>query len=251
VARRKYRSEAISTAGHGERPANPTPDESFQRPIEPLSEQSPQQTTSYPQAASEPAQSVTGLGEQMRQQQQHAQLAQLHAFINSIPNLSLPQRQWLAAHPHALHRFDLLHAAHQMAQAHGIAPDSDDYFRVLESALHHYGHLPPQQMAQPAPAPAMPAPPPMPPVTHVDAEKVESPAGEPESEQMAVHHVSAPVSRGAEHYSADYEPGSDSRVTLSTAEREHARASGVSDEVYAREKMRMMKMKKSKLIKDE
>jgi len=64
-------------------------------------------------------------------------------------------------------------------------------------------------------------------------------------------HVSAPVSRASEHFSGDYEPGEGSRVTLSKAEREHAEAAGVSVEEYAKQKLRMMKMKKAKLIRDE
>jgi hypothetical protein len=91
----------------------------------------------------------------------------------------------------------------------------------------------------------------MPAHTHVDIEKTESPEGEPEQESVSMHHVSPPVSRGAEHYSGDYEPGSDSRVTLSKAEREHAEAAGVSVEEYGRQKLRMMKMKKAKIIRDE
>jgi hypothetical protein len=125
---------------------------------------------------------------------------------------------------------------------------------VLESALHHYGHLPPQQPAQiqPTPAPPPPMPPMPPPVAHVDISKTENAdTGEPEAESVSMHHVSAPVSRGSEAYSADYEPGEGSRVTLSKAEREHAEAAGVSVEEYGRQKLRMMKMKKAKLIRDE
>jgi len=58
--------------------------------------------------------------------------------------------------------------------------------------------------------------------------------------------VSAPVSRGGDHYvvGGEHEPSASS-VRLSKAEREHA---AVSDEIYAREKLRMMKLKKSKII---
>ena len=84
----------------------------------------------------------------------------------------------------------------------------------------------------------------MPAHTHVDLESHDS---EPE-EPMPSHSVSAPVSRASEAYS---EPGEGSRVTLSKAEREHAEAAGVSVEEYGRQKLRMMKMKKAKLLKDE
>ena len=260
MARRRYRSDALSGAGQQERPRDPEGDTSLAQPIEPRQEYGKPDATAQPQATPEPSPHFqTSLGEQMRAQRAYAeqqQLAQLHSHIDQVPNLSGAQRAWLHSHPAAFFRFDLLHAAHQMAQTHGIAPDSEDYFRVLESALHHYGHLPPQQMAQtaplPAPAPSVPPmPPPMPAPTHVDVEKVESPEHEQE-EHMAAHvGVSAPVSRASEAYSADYEPNEGSRVVLSKSEREHAAAAGVSDEVYAREKMRMMKMKKARVIKDE
>jgi hypothetical protein len=59
------------------------------------------------------------------------------------------------------------------------------------------------------------------------------------------------VSRGAEHFSGDYEPGDGSHVTLTKAERERAEAAGVSVEEYGRQKLRMMKMKKAKIIRDD
>ena len=59
--------------------------------------------------------------------------------------------------------------------------------------------------------------------------------------------VSAPVSRGGDHYvvGGEHEPSASS-VRLSKAEREHAAAAGVSDKIYAREKLRMMKPKNLK-----
>jgi len=144
----------------------------------------------------------------------------------------------------------LVHQAAKIAFDRGI-PRQDPQFLQFVGQLLDQHHA--AMQAQAAPAPTPPVPPPMPPPAHmhVDVEKTESPEDEPESEQMAVHHVSAPVSRGAEHYSGDYEPGSDSRVHLSKAEREHAEAAGVSVEEYGRQKLRMMKMKKAKLIRDE
>ena len=85
---------------------------------------------------------------------------------------------------------------------------------------------------------------------HVDIEKSDHDS-EPEAEPMPSHHVSAPVSRASEAYSGDYEPGDGSRVTLSKAEREHAEAAGVSVEEYGRQKLKMLRLKKAKVIKDE
>jgi hypothetical protein len=251
VARRRYRSEAISTAGHAAQPRDPLGDESLAQQIEPRQE--------YGKPPPEPSQPVSNLGEQMRAQRAYAeqqQIAQLHSHIDQMPNLSPAQRQWLHNNPHGLYRFDLLHAGHAIALQRGIPPDSPEYFRELENTLHRYFHLPPQQMqppqVAPAPAPAPSMPPMPPPVTHVDVSKTENAdTGEPEEESVAMHHVSAPVSRGAEHYSGDYEPGSDSRITLSKAEREHAEAAGVSVEEYGRQKLKMLRLKKAKVIKDE
>ena len=76
------------------------------------------------------------------------------------------------------------------------------------------------------------------------------PAGhEPDETHDMAPFVSAPVSRGGDHYvvGGEHEPSASS-VRLSKAEREHAAAAGVSDEIYAREKLRMMKLKQSKII---
>jgi hypothetical protein len=245
LARRRYgKSPATSTAGQSDRPRDPqTVADEFPLGSEPTA------ATAQPKSEPEPAHFQTGLGEQIRQQQQYSAQAQLHAYINAIPNLSARQKQWLAANPHALYRFDLLHAAHQMAQHHGIVPDSDDYFRILESALHHYGHLPPQQPAQMQPAP--PASPPMasPPMTHVDIEKVENPDHEPDEFHMRAENVSAPVSRGPTSYamSGEHEP-TEGSITLTPQEREIARVSG-GEELYARNKLELLKRKKAGLVK--
>jgi hypothetical protein len=249
LARRRYRSDAISTAGQQERPREPLGDESLSQPLSPKAEYGKPDATAQPQGAA-PSEPVTGLRDQLADQRRYAeqqQVAQLHGYIDQMPNLSPAQRQWLHNNPHGLYRFDLLHAAHTEARQRGVPVDSPEYFHFLSAMLNAYGHLPPQQPAQAAPAP----PPTMPPVTHVDISKTENAdTGEPEEESVAMHHVSAPVSRASEAYSGD-EPTDGSRVHLSKAEREHAEAAGVSVEEYGRQKLRMMKMKKAKLIRDD
>jgi hypothetical protein len=251
VARRKYgtHSPAVSNAGHSERGANPTPDESFQRPIEPLSEQSPQQTTPQPQATP-PAQPVSGLSQQLHDLRQQQQSDQLDAYLSHYFQGALPtERQWLRDRvhdrPHYFANPMLVHEAGRLALQDGVPRESPQFVATIGKKLDDY-FAAMQAQAAPAPSPP-PMPPPMPAHTHIDVEQSEH-DHEPEGASVA---VSAPVSRGAEHYSADYEPSEGSRVHLSTAEREHARASGVSDEVYAREKMRMMKLKKARVLKDE
>jgi hypothetical protein len=73
------------------------------------------------------------------------------------------------------------------------------------------------------------------------------PPPQAEPEQPA-HTVAAPPSRG---YVPGFEPeDSPNTIRLSPAEREHAKASGVSEEVYGRNKLKMQKAKKAGLIKD-
>jgi hypothetical protein len=248
VARRKYgtHSPATSTAGFA-RGRDPSGDTSLQEPLEPRAEYGKPPPESASEPASEPQHFQTSLIDQLRQQRQD----QLDAYIAQAFPGSMPhERQWLRERQHYLANPMLVHQAAKIAFDRGI-PRQDPQFLQFVGQLLDQHHA--AMQAQAAPAPTPPVPPPMPPPAHmhVDVEKTESPEDEPESEQMAVHHVSAPVSRGAEHYSGDYEPGSDSRVHLSKAEREHAEAAGVSVEEYGRQKLRMMKMKKAKLIRDE
>jgi hypothetical protein len=117
--------------------------------------------------------------------------------------------------------------------------------------LHFVGQLLDQHAAMQArPAPTLPPPMPAMPRTpaHIDVERTEH-NGEPEDEPMASHYVSAPVSRGEAGHSIDPEllP---SQITLSKAEREHAAAAGISEIEYGKQKLKMQRMKKSRIIKD-
>jgi hypothetical protein len=258
VARRKYgtHSAAISQAGQAAQPRDPSGDQSLAADLEPLPEYGKPDATAQPQATPEPAAEPQhySLRDQLADQRRYAEQHALHQYIASNFPGALPhEAQWLMANPHHLSNPALIHAAAQIAAQRGIPRQDPQFLQFVGQLLDQHAAA---QM-QPAPAPNGPAPvppsmPPMPPpVAHIDVEKVETPEGEPEAESVSMHHVSAPVSRGAEHYSADYEPGSDSRVHLSKAEREHAEAAGVSVEEYGRQKLRMMKMKKAKLIRDE
>ena len=246
MACRRYRSD-LSAAGHGEHPAEPAPPDASPSPSPAVD----------PQAEAAPQHFSSGLKAQIAAQRQYAeqqqQAAHLHAHIDQIPNLSPAQRHWLHLNPHGLYRFDLLHAAHEEALGRRIPVDSGEYFRYLADKLNAYGHLPPQQPVQaphpPAPPMPEPMPPPMPHMTHVDIERDDH-DNEPEATRMSAM-VSAPVSRGEASYamSGELEP-SVSSVKLSKAEREHAQAAGVSEEVYAQNKLKMLKLKKSNVIKD-
>jgi hypothetical protein len=205
-------------------------------------------STSAPdtQAAPDAQHFRTGLGEQIRQQQQYAQNDALdHYIAQAFPGSWPNERQWLRMNAHHLQNPMLVHHAAGIALQRGVPRDSPEFLTFVGQLLDQHAAA---QM-QPAPAPAPPMPP-IPAHTDIDVEKTEY-DGEPESASVAVH--SAPVSRDSGHYAAsgEYEPGEGSRVTLNKAEREHAEAAGVSVEEYARQKLRMMKLKKAKVIKDE
>jgi hypothetical protein len=170
-------------------------------------------------------------------------------FAGAMPN----ERQWLRMNRHHLQNPGLVHLAASTALQAGFARNSEAFLQEVGNQLDRL-YAPVQ--AQAAPPPMPPMPPPVPTIgptigPTIDADRSKTPEGEPESAHMDAHFVSAPVSRDSGHYAAsgEYEPGS--RVTLSKAEREHAEAAGVSVEEYARQKLKMMKLKKAKVIKDE
>jgi hypothetical protein len=252
VARRRYGkpSPAISGAGQAAQPRDPTGDESLSQELQPRQEYGKSEPASQPQPTSEPAQPVTGLRDQLADQRRYAEYHALQQYIASNFPGALPhEAQWLMMNPHHLQNPMLVHHAAKIALDRGI-PRHDPQF------LHFVGQLLDQHHAAMMQPPAPPMPPPMPPSMpmpahmHVDVEQSDH-GTEPGEEHMAAHSVSAPVSRGSETYSADYEPGDASRVTLSKAEREHAEAAGVSVEEYGRQKLKMLKMKKAKVIRDE
>ena len=158
-------------------------------------------------------------------------------FPGAAPN----KRQWLRSNQHYLANPGLVHAAAGMVLQHGVPRESPQFLQAVGALIdqHHAAQQPAPPMPEPMPA--------QPPITHVDISQTESPEAEPEEMRMAAH-VSPPVSRG------DYALGEPEptlgRITLSPAEREMAKASGVSDEVYAAGKLKLAKLKKSKVIQD-
>jgi hypothetical protein len=233
MARRKYRSPAVSTAGHHERPPDSAPDESFAQPIEPQTEYGKPE----PDAAAEPQHFSTGLGEQLRQQQQHQQADALdHYIAQAFPGATPNERQWLRMNQHHLQNPMLVHHAAGIALQRGVARNSPEFLHFVGQLLDRHA------AAQAHPAPASPMPPPMP--AHLDLEKVESPDHEPEAASI---HFSAPVSRGDHGHSIEPDL-SPSQVRLTPEEREHAKAAGIDEIKYAEGKLKLQKMKKAKLI---
>jgi hypothetical protein len=257
VARRRYRSDAISQAGHAEKPRDPqTVAEEFPAGSEPTAPTASPRAE-YGKPEPEPAQAkpdISNLKAQVDAQrayaEQRARVDPLDAYIaHYFGGASPAERQWLRANPHHLNNPMLIHHAAAIALQH-VPRESPEFLHFVGQLLDQH-HAAMQAQAAPAAPMPPPVPPPMPsPMTHVDLEKTEGPEGEPESASVSARY-SAPVSRASEHFSGDYEPGDGSRVTLSKAEREHAEAAHVSVEEYARQKMKMLKLKKAKVIKDE
>lgn len=132
--------------------------------------------------------------------------------INSIPNLLPTQRDWLKSHRELMtdpRKNTRLQNAHLDAEDAGISAGSAAYFQFLEEKL---GYKKPE------------------PTEDDDAEIV------PEV-------VSAPVTR--EPPSAGTGRQTNQRVTLTAEERAHAAASGISELDYAKNKLKLMEMKKA------
>ena len=266
MAPRRYKSPGISQAGRGQRPPDTTPPEQHPLGSEPTSSPSspPASDTQAPRneygkVNEEPAQhSSANLKAQidvMRQQQQHAAQQQqlqndpLAHYLASIPGLT-PHKFYFLHHyfsqyPDRLNpqHWEILKAAHHIAtQERKIQEDGPEYFEFLNQLLH--------QHAVPPPAPTAAAPmPDMPPMAHADLEQTEHDHEPEEGGHMAPHNISAPPSRSGEHYVGDYEPRPES-VRLSPEEREIAQRTGISEVQYAAGKLKLQKMKKSKLISD-
>ena len=248
MARRRYRSEALSTAAHETRRDEPAPP--GQMPLSGNEPASPQPPAQDPTAD---AHFHTGLKEQLAQQQRYAQPDPLDQYIaHTFPGATPFERQWLRANSHHLNNPGLIHSAAAIALQRGVPRNSPEFLAFVSALLdqhHHAMHAQaPQPHEPPAPAPPPPPPEPMPPpmphMTHVDIERDEH-DHEPEATRMSAM-VSAPVSRGEQSYSmVGGEPElSAGRITLSPQERDHARAAGVTDEIYAQNKLKMLKLKR-------
>jgi hypothetical protein len=246
MARRRYRSEAISTAGQAAQPRDPAGDQSLAQELEPRSEYGKTEPAAQPQAAPEPSQHFsTGLGEQLRARQQQQHFDALDAYISQhFPGAWPNERAALGANPVWLANPGLVHAAGRIALERGVPRESPEFLRAIGALIDQHLAAMTQAPAAPTPMPSMPAP------THIDVEKVESPEGEPEAESVAVHHMSAPVSREAGH-AIDPEL-SPSQIRLTPAQREIANLPGGPGEVeYAKQLVKMMRLKKAKVIRDE
>ncbi len=223
MALRKY-GKQYSKAAQSQRAAEPAPSEQLPLGTQPQPTPAPDTTSK----ADKSDELISNLRSQIDSMQQTAYL----------PGLSAKQRDFLKSNLHYLQHANLLVGAHHVSMARGIAPDSDEYFHHVRQMMDHY-----LQQIAPAAAPAEPT------LAHVDI-ATEDHGGQPE-DHMA-HMVSAPVSRGTDHFAGALGDAdlSANRITLSAGERESARAAGISDQVYAANKLKMLKMKKAGLLKE-
>jgi len=245
MARRKYRGDAVSTAGHSE--ATPPPaaaDESLAQPLSPRDEYGKAEPDAAPE---QPAQhyDASNLKAQIDAQRRYAEQHAVHQYIAAhFPGAMAHEAQWLMANPHYLSNPPLVHAAGRIALERGIARQSPEFLRAIAMLIdqHHAA-----MQAQAAPPPAPPMPPMPPPVAHAHDDIDGDHDGERETDMSAM--TSAPVSRGEASHSIEPEllP---SKITLTKAQREHAAAAGVSDVEYAKQLLKMGRMRKAGLLKD-
>ena len=135
--------------------------------------------------------------------------------INSIQGLLPAQRDWLKNHRELMtdpRKNTRLQNAHLDAEDAGIRAGSEDYFKFLEERLGYR-----------------------------KAESNEDDDGEDNTARAAA--VSAPPSRDVP--SAGSGRPSPTRVTLTAEERAHAAASGISEIDYARNKLKLLELKKN------
>jgi hypothetical protein len=230
MARRRYRSDALSAAGRGIRDDEAAP--AGQLPLADAEPSSPQPPKTG-EAETKPAHFSSGLKDQLASMRSYAQPDPLDQYIafhfqGALPN----ERAWLRANQHHLQNPMLVHHAAQIALQRGVPRQSPEFLQFIGALLdqHHA-------------AAQAPAPPP-PHAAHIDIETEHSDSGQPDEEHHMATYVSAPVSRGEAGHAVEPEM-TISSIRLTPQEREIARMSG-GEELYARNKLKMLKLKKAK-----
>ncbi len=153
-----------------------------------------------------------------RQQQPQQNNITVDQYIDSIPNLLPSQRTWLKNHPDAMtdaKKNIAVQNAHNEAEKNGLQAGTTKYFNYLEERL---GYREP---------------------TREDDDVDDEP-------NNRAANVSAPVSRSATNPSTGRQ--SSTRITLTPAQREAARDSGVDEITYAKNLQKMNEMKAQGLI---
>jgi hypothetical protein len=260
MARRRYRSDALSSAAKTRPDQPPSTPESYPLGSEPSPASAPAGTSDEKAEAKpdQPAEAISGLKAQidaMRQPQQpppQQQVDPLAHYLASIPGLTIPKFQFLyhyfSRSPQNLNpqHWDVLKAAHGIALDRGVQEDSPEYFGFLHSLLNQQAAAAPSSHA--APAPPVHEPPEPEPQHVIDLEAEHSGSSEPEESHAMASFISAPVSRGDHSHAVEPEPTMGS-IRLSAEQRDMAARSGISETEYAKQLLKMQKMQKSGLIK--
>jgi hypothetical protein len=253
VARRRYRSDALSSAAKTRPDEPPSTPESYPLGSEPTPSSAPAPNTQA-EAKHEPS----GLAAQLAAMR--AGPDPLDQYISfHFPGALPVERQWLRANQHHLNNPALIHSAATIAMQRGCPRGSAEFLQFCNALLDQH-HAAMQAQAAPAPAPSMPeAPPPVhepmpaPPMAHADIETEHSDSGQPDEDHAMASFISAPPSRGS-NYAIEHEPSAGS-VRLSAEQRDMAHRSmphlsaDQAEKSYAANLIKMQKMQKSGLIK--
>lgn len=152
--------------------------------------------------------------QQQPQQQQYGDPVEQH--IAQMQGVNEAQKSWLRSHPETIsdpEKNSYLRAAHYQSQRKNLVAGSDAYFQFLEEQL---GYRTPTQ-------------------------------AEESEQELPPQNVSAPPSREAPSASGRTTP---TRVTLTAEERQIAAASGITEIEYAKNKLKLMEMKKAGQYRD-
>jgi hypothetical protein len=257
MARRRYRSDALSSAAKTRPDQPPSTPESYPLGSEPPASSAPAPAPDEKgEAKPEPTQHFSsGLKDQLAGMQRYASdpIEQYISF--HFPGALPVERQWLRANQHHLANPALIHSAAQIALQRGCPRGSPQFMQFCGALLDQ--HAAAQGHAAPVPEPPPPVHEPEPEpqhTTHIDLEKAESPECEPEESPMT--HYAAPVSRsGGERYAmGDYEP-TVSSVRLSAEQRDMAHRSmphlsaDEAEKSYAANLIKMQRLQKSGVLK--
>jgi hypothetical protein len=139
--------------------------------------------------------------------------------IARMPGLMPTEQEWLRRHPDAVFdqlQLQQLQAAFSATQKRNLLRGSPEYFRFIDDRLGYESDEP-------------------------EYDEVDDMPNEPTRVDRPV--VAAPPSRSAPGVSSR-EARSNSQVTLSPVEREHAKISGITEREYAQNKQRLVEMKR-------
>ena len=175
---------------------------------------------------------------------------QLEQKLDALPHLSVAQKAFLRERPHAPARPDILAWAHNYAQHNGVPLDSPGYFYLMDQALQQYGNIAftTPSTASPATEIQAPSPQPNPEPTPAPMPQATQPPAPERDDDYAPHFTSAPPSRS--EYAGSMPAEISGRVTLSQEERSIAAATGISEIEYAKNKLKLLQMKKAGIIRD-